>query len=500
MPTTSADAANVTSTPETDERPRKPQRTSQRRIPSARKSSHSPDLVPFTKRPRSIPAPRASVKARRARSTASRAMTTPVQRTLNGSNVGTIHDDSNDSDRAFSRAGANTMPTTIATIHTSRSNEALETSTHDPEATIQFTGQPSNTSGPHDTSAATTFDKDPIPRSPSKNGRAQSILAHRDSTNGGANANAEFAHISNAADSAGFSVARRSRATSLLRALSTASEGDVRALQQTIHSHESAAAQLDVADPTIPSGQPDRGKFPLARLPTKQYLRAISRPSINMFTTLSPARSFGATVMEPSMIVSGPGISRASDEHTCDLARQDRRTAQSTLQSPLQPNSDKGSTQNKQGASESVLVHTHGLPHASPARKQRARQGKAEKPSASPHHSTAGPLQRRASNAGGGKSALDRRAPMPIAIAMARFTGTSSEVDDDGPLTQQASIRCAFSFRLAGFGLPVAVARTKSLSTPSLYHSPSPSLSPSSSTSALQCGQCRLRSRILLPC
>ena len=183
MPTTAPDAANVTSIPEADERPRTPQQKTPNHKPFVGKSGHSRKSVPDTKGARSSPAPRASEKARRARVTASRRRQVPRQRISNESNVGTTHDDSIGKDSTSfdgsgpaERAVAIAMPTTVLRTETSKSNETIAGSNGDHEATTQLTGEPSSTPAPHDTSVSKTFKGDAVSESAFKIGRPRSLL------------------------------------------------------------------------------------------------------------------------------------------------------------------------------------------------------------------------------------------------------------------------------------------------------------------------------------
>lgn len=470
------DAMDVTSSPETDEWPRARQRRSQRLQLSPRMSSHSPESVAHTKRLRSAPVLRVSEKVPKSRSTASRAMMTPIQEILNENNVGIAQDHSSGSDRAFSgsstrdsRAGpiTTTMPTIISQSNISRSNDTLQTSTGCHQASIHLADQPWSALFQYDTSAARKFDSGPIPENPLDNGRARSLLQNRESFTGEVQANAEGVQVPSAHNTESSSGSGSSRATSLPQAFSTASEGDVIELQPATHSFEGTPVQLHVANSVIPLGQLDWGKSPLAMRPTKRDRRARSRSNTNRAPSPSQAYNSTATAMKPRIIARGLRKSRAADEHTCDLFGQGRYTGQS----PLHTSSDKDSTENKQAASRSM--YTRRLPHASPTKKQRAHHRKAEKKDASPHPSAVGLLQRKTANAPAGgqrRSAGDSRAP----VVMPRFTGHTSELDDDGPLFQQASLRRAFSFWLAGFTMAAAGSMSLSHSSPAslLYRSP----------------------------
>lgn len=302
------DATDVTSTPEVDERPRARQRRSQRLQTLARKSSHSPESVPDTKRSRSAPVPKVSVKAPRSMSTARRALMTPVQQILNESNVDIAQDDSPGSDLAFSgsstrdeRAGTTTtmLSTIISQSSINRSNETLQMSTGGHEAAMHVAGQSWSAPFYYDTSAAKTFDSDSVLETHVDNRRARLLLRNRESFTGEVQGNAGGAQVPSAPNSEGSSGAR---ATSLSQTFSTASEGDVIELQPAIHSCEGAATQLHIAKSSIPLGQLDRGKFPLARRPTKHYLRVNSRPDTDTPRSPSSACSSTATAKKPSMI------------------------------------------------------------------------------------------------------------------------------------------------------------------------------------------------------
>lgn len=415
--------------------------------------------------------PKVSAKAPRSRSTAGRALMTPVQQILNESNVDIAQDDSSGSDLAFSgsstrdeRAGTTTtmLPTIISQSSINRSNQTLQMSTGGHEAAIHVAGQSWSAPFYYDTSAA--FDRDSVLETHVDNRRARLLLRNRDPFTGEVQGNAEGAQVPSAPNSEGASGAGSSRATSLSQAFSTASEGDVMELQPAIHSCDGAATQLHIAKSSIPLGQLDRGKFPLARRPTKQHLRVNSRPDTDTLRSPS-ACSSTATAMKPSMIARGLAISRAADEHTCNLSGQGKHTGHP----PLHTSSEKSSSGIKEVASGSVC--TRQLPHASPTKKERSRPKKAEKTDASPHLSGVGLLQRRSANAaavGQGRSAVNSVA----SLAIPRYIGTSSELDNDGNLAQQASLRRAFSFWLSGFTMAVAGSISLSRSFSLLNHSP----------------------------
>lgn len=430
------DAMDALSSPKVDERPRARQWSSQRVQALPRKSSHSPESVPRTKRPRLAPVPKASERVPKSRSTASRATMTPIQQTLNESNVGIAQDHSSASDRAFSDSSTRHSRARSITI---RSNETLQMSTGYHEAAMHMAGQPWSAPSQYDTSAARVFDSDPIPKNPLNKGRARSLLQIKGPFSGEAQANAEDEHVPSAPDTEIFSGAGSSKATSLSQASPTASEHDMMEVQPASHRSEGAPVQSHVANSATLLGQLDRGKFPLARRPTQQHLREISRSHTNTPPSPSPACSPTATAMESGTIARVLKKSQAADKHTRDLFGQGRHSGQA----PLHNSSDKDSTENMQVASGSM--HTRRLPQASPTKKQWARHREAEKTDASPRPSAVGPLKRGSADAAAGgqrRSAIDSQALM----AMPRFGGRSSELDDDGPLIQQASLRRALSF------------------------------------------------------
>lgn len=161
----------------------------------------------------------------------------------------------------------------------------------------------------------------------------------------------------------------------------------------------------------------------------------------------------------------GLAISRAPDEHTCNISGQGKHTGQS----PLHTSSERSSPGIKEVASGSV--HRRQSPHASPTKKERSRPKKGEKTDASSHSSGVGLLQRRSANAatgGQGRSAVNSVA----SLAIPSFIGTSSELDNDGTLAQQASLRRAFSFWFSGFTMAVAGSMSLSRSFSLLNHSP----------------------------
>ena len=379
-------------------------------------------------------------------------MATPLHRGSSTNNVAAIHGDKSEGDPAVSDASlaaegaeTTTLANTTWKTNTASSIESVHTPMIGYVAPIEVADPPSSAPVPYVTPAAQTVNDNPIPKRSSRAGRPRSTILQGNVPKAEANAIHEVTRVASIVSPDGSPVAGSARATSSSQMFSTASEASLKPLQRASNKEDTVAAQVDVADSSAPSEHKDLGKFPLARRPTKKYLKALSRPETNMPTSPFATCNSSAILEEPIMVVeefaesSDPKTTQSFDDQTCRVLGRGIDTAHS----PLHSKSDKDGTDDNKGASRSV--HARRLSHVSPTNSRRARPPRSEKMVPLPRNSTVGPLQGGTSSAVGRNNGLDAQTPM------AGITKISLEVNDNRPLIQQASLRGAFLFWLAGF-------------------------------------------------